>query len=157
MSELIENFSIPLEPLKTNRWLIRISDINPMVFSKFDLTTKFVDGKFITIFKTEIRNFVTKLQHPDQLVNAEKVKVELLDPTGTVVDYYDMVVKLKKIKLVGDYSTAEILTHKVSFYVKSIKTFDSDKELRESEKKALEGYLVSQAGNENNKTQEENK
>jgi hypothetical protein len=157
MAELVENFNIPLEPLKTDRWYIRIGDINPMVFSKFDLTTKFIDGKFVTIFKTEIRNFITKLQHPDQLVNAENVRIELLDPTNLVVDHYEMVVKLKKIKLVGDYSKSGILTHKVSFYVKSIKTTDSDTQLRESEKKALEGYLSSQAGNENNKAQEENK
>ncbi len=75
-------------------------------------------------------------------MGTNKLKIEFLDPTGVMVNYYDMTVDFEKISLVGDYGSSDILTHKVEFWVKEIKSMDEDEALKAYKEKLEEGRSV---------------
>ena len=62
-----------------------------------------------------------------------------MDPTGVVVNGYDMNVNFEKMSLKCDYADGGLLTHEFIFYVKNLnQLFTNTGE--ESEKEIVENY-----------------
>jgi len=129
-----------IEPLKNNRWIIRLGDIEPYLFDSFDITTKTENGKIVTIFNTSILSTVHRLIIPDDVITTTKIWIDFLDGSDAIVDSYDMSVIFDAMNLIGNYKSNQLLRHHVSFYIKSIKTNASEEKLRNAEKNVLNNY-----------------
>jgi len=135
MAELIREFK-EFEPLKSNRWLVKMSgvtqEIPEYLFKDFKLTNVFIKDenyrgkrpklkKALKLYLTHY-NTVDFLARPEDFMECDKIKIEFLDPTGVVVNYFDMDVEIETYEIVGDYSNDNLLTNKCSFWVKDIKS-----------------------------------
>lgn len=99
------------EPLKTNRWLIKLKgcDIEEYLFRKYKI---FNDGDKL-MFSTEVYETVHFQVNPKDLFNIEEVTVEFLDPTGSVVNGLVFNPKTIQFEQSGDYGSDDILNYKI--------------------------------------------
>ena len=151
MAELLKEMPVAYEPLKSNRWVVRTKEsfqnIPEWVVSDFKIDTVDIDeprrwnnrkplkkGLRLTL---HFRNMVTWMLTPDDVMNADNIMIDFLDPVGHKVQHYDMKVEFDKLTLVGDYSNADILTHEVTFWIKSMDPLAIDKDI---EKETFENY-----------------
>ncbi len=123
-----------IEPLKSNSWLVKLSNtlqnIPDYVFNNFKLDTEKIEvkGKTKQSLKLTLHcyNTVSFLLTPDDVIDVKKIKIDFLDPTGVIVNYYDMVVELEKMSLIGDYGDGSLLTHELVFWVKSLNSIQTN-------------------------------
>jgi hypothetical protein len=147
MAELIREFPA-YEPLRSNRWLVRMSGCNVLEkgvpewsFKSFkiynDKNQKMLeyDRDFLKL-ELEIRNSTGFLLTPDMVMDEKKIDIEFLDPVGEVIDKYSMEVNFDNFLLSGDYGDDDILTHKLIFDIKSISSLQTEV----IDKQALENY-----------------
>lgn len=128
MADIFMDIPTSIEPLKTNRWLIVLDDtiqkIPPYIFTDFKLESELIEDKGVQKhgLKLELNSINTTqfLLTPDDILNTKKIRIEFLDPTGVKLNHYEMDVELDKFSLVGDYGNGDILSHKVSFWVKKL-------------------------------------
>jgi hypothetical protein len=151
MAEKIVDFKIQ-EPLRTNRWILNVGKVPAYLFRTVNLET-FVEKeqrnpKTYTKLTFSIHNTVSYTVNPDDVITLKKIKLDFLDPIGSVVNGYDMNVQFDKMNLKCDYSENGILTHEFVFYVKNLSQIftnegeDSEKEIIEKYKKKKEKESV---------------
>jgi len=131
--------SVNWEPLKTNRWLLKIGNVPSYLVRNLDLETFTEKSKTYTKLKFSLMNIVEYTIVPDDVVTLKHLKLEFLDPTGVVVNGYDMRVEFDKMSLKCDYSDDGILTHNFTFYVKTLNQLHTNMG-EESDKQILENY-----------------
>ena len=144
MAELIKKFP-SYEPLMTNRWLVRTKEsfqnVPEWVVKDFKIDTvdiendKKKDTKALKL-TLHFHNMVQWLLVPDDVMYTKKVIIDFLDPTGVVVNNYSMNVEFDTFTLAGDYSDSTILTHEVTFWIKSMESLSS----RSLDEEAMENY-----------------
>lgn len=133
MADLIKKFH-HYEPLMTNRWLVRTQEsfqnVPEYVVKDFKITTVDIENgkkKNTKALKLTLHfhNMVQSLLVPDDVMYCKKVIIDFLDPTGVVVNNYIMNVEFDTFTLVGDYGDSNILTHEVTFWIKSMESLSS--------------------------------
>ena len=99
------------EPLKTNRWLIKLKgcEIQEYLFRKYKI---FNDADKL-MFSTEVYETVQFQINPKELFNIEEVKIEFLDPIGTVVNGLVFNPKTIQFEQSGDYGSDDLLNYKI--------------------------------------------
>jgi len=112
------------EPLKTNRWLLNVGNIPSYLVRNLDFS---------------LMNIVGYTVVPDDVVTLKNIKLEFLDPTGHVVNGYDMKVEFENMSFKCDYSEDNLLTHNFVFYVKNLNQLYTNVG-EESEKEIIENY-----------------
>lgn len=100
-----------IEPLRVNRWVINFVgyDIVDFLFRKYKI---FNDADKL-MFSTEILETVSHQINPKKLFNIEQVKIEFLDPIGSVVNGFTFNVKSMLFEQIGDYASDDLLTYKI--------------------------------------------
>jgi hypothetical protein len=161
MAELLKEMPVAYEPLKSNRWVVRTKEsfqnIPEWVVSDFKIDTVDVEGQKTSRRKPRtdkalrltlhFRNMVNWMLTPDDVMNADKIMIDFLDPTGIKVQHYDMKVEFDTLTLVGDYGNSDILTHEVTFWIKSMNPLAIDKDI---EKETFKNYQEKQKEKEEN-------
>lgn len=99
------------EPLKTNRWLIKLKgcEIQEYLFRKYKI---FNDADKL-MFSTEVYETVQFQINPKELFNIEEVRIEFLDPIGTVVNGLVFNPKTIQFEQSGDYGSDDLLNYKI--------------------------------------------
>ena len=142
---------ISFEPLRTNRWLVKTQEtfqnIPEYAVSNFKIDTMDVEETYDLRKKKSVkkalrltlhfRNMAHWMLTPDDVMNAEKVKIEFLGPIGDVLNYYDMDVEFDNLTLIGDYGSSDLLTHEVTFWIKKLNPMAIQKDI---EKEVFENY-----------------
>jgi hypothetical protein len=135
------------EPLRSNRWLIKMAGVTEWSFKSFKLRNQeftVEDGSKKPLKKMGLKldlSFRHAIGHRvdiSEVFNCRKITISFLDPVGEEVDFYDMDVSLDTYNLVGDYELSDILTSECSFWVDNIDTMASKFEDRETLKNYLE-------------------
>ena len=146
MAEKISEFKLQ-EPLRTNRWLLKVGKVPAWLVRSTNLETFVEKGKTYTKLNFSLLNTVDYTIVPDDVIQLRKIKLEFLDPVGHVINGYDMNVEFEKMSLKCDYSDDGLLTHEFVFYVKNLNQLHTNVG-EESEKEIVENY-------KNNKKKEE--
>jgi hypothetical protein len=146
MAEKISEFKLQ-EPLRTNRWLLKVGKVPAWLVRSTNLETFVEKGKTYTKLNFSLLNTVDYTIVPDDVIQLRKIKLEFLDPVGHVINGYDMNVEFEKMSLKCDYSDDGLLTHEFVFYVKNLNQLHTNVG-EESEKEIVEKY-------KNNKKKEE--
>lgn len=133
-----------IEPLKANRWIVKMfgttQKIPEYTFKNWNLKTENIPesknkGLKLTLSQYNVIHF---LMTPEDAIGCKKIKIEFLDPTGQLINYYDMVVVNESFEIKGDYSDGSLLTNEMSFWVKDIKSMIDDKTLENYKKRKEE-------------------
>lgn len=130
-----------VEPLRTNRWVLKIGKVPSYLVRDLDIESFVEDDKTYTKLKFSLMNVIGYNIVPDDIITLKKIKLEFLDPTGVVVNGYDMRVEFDKMSFKCDYADGGILTHNFMFYVKNLNQLycnigeESEKEIVENYKK----------------------
>jgi hypothetical protein len=142
MAEKTVDFKIH-EPLRTNRWILNVGKVPAYLFRTVNLETFVEKGqknpKTYTKLTFSIYNTVNYTLNPDEVITLKKIKLDFLDPVGTVVNGYDMNVEFEKMALKCDYADGGLLTHEFVFYVKNLDKLYSNQG-EDSEKEIIEKY-----------------
>ena len=139
MADKFISFPSPVEPLMKNRWLLTVGKIPHYLIRNVNLDSFTDEGKTYTKLTFSIFNIIGYTVVPDDVVGLNKIKLEFLDPVGTVVNGYDMKVKFEKMNLNCDYGSSGLLEHNFEFYVKNLnQLYTNTGEL--SEKEIIENY-----------------
>ena len=103
----IEKF--PIEPKKTNRWLIKTVgfEIHPYLFSKYKL---YNDGDRL-MFETSCYETVNDHIIPTDLFNLSRIELEYLDPTGEIIGGFSFDIKSLNFSSSGDYTDDDLLRY----------------------------------------------
>ena len=106
MAELIREMPTPWEPLRTNRWIIRMDGSNVIekipeyYFKSFKIENEKIGegikAKNALKLTIEVLNGVNFLLTPDMVMGNKKIKIEFLDPTGVTINYYNMKVDFER-------------------------------------------------------------
>jgi hypothetical protein len=139
LKKMEKNIKSPVkyEPMLENRFTIEFFNkskkinINSWTVRNFNLSSvKFDDkklkGKNFLNLKIDILNVVGDMLKPESIFNVNKIKLNFLDPTGIITDYYLMNVSLDEFELNGDYNNSELLTYKTSFFVDYLDTKEDE-------------------------------
>jgi hypothetical protein len=110
----MEEFKL-VEPLKSNRWLIRTEgmEIEPYLFRKYKI---FNEGEDI-IFKTEFYETVVQTYNPKDILNIVGVTIEYLDPTGIAVQKIKFDVKGINFEIKQSYGKDKLQITKLRFVI----------------------------------------
>lgn len=125
MAELIQKLPISFEPLRSNRWILNVTDVPPYLIKNVNLET-FTEKEGRKNFKTytkltfSIFNIIGYMVQPGDIIQLKKIKLDFLDPVGTVVNGYNMDVEFEKMNFKCDYSNDGLLTHEFIFYVRDL-------------------------------------
>jgi hypothetical protein len=144
MAELLMKTPIQEEPLRANRWILNIGNVPPYLFRNVNLES-FLEKKdrkknqIYTKLTFSIYNTVNHVVVPDDVILLKKIKLDFLDPTGVVINGYDMNVEFERMSLKCDYSDNGLLTHEFVFWVKNMEQFHSNVN-EKSEKEILDNY-----------------
>ena len=137
LKEVKKSINSPVEPMLENRFSIEFFNkskkinINSWTVRNFNLSSvKFDDkklkGKNFLNLKIDILNVVGDMLKPESIFNINKIKLNFLDPTGIITDYYLMNVSLDEFELNGDYNNSALLTYKTSFFVDYLDTKEDE-------------------------------
>ena len=123
MAEKIVDFKVH-EPLRANRWILNVGKIPAYLFRSVNLES-FVEKdsknpKTYTKLTFSIYNTVGYTLNPDDVITLKKIKLDFLDPVGSIVNGYDMKVEFDRMSLKCDYADGSLLTHEFVFYVKDL-------------------------------------
>ncbi len=158
MADLIKKMPTPYEPLMTNRWVVRTEEsfqnIPEWVVSDFKIDTVDIEEDYDRRKKRTVkkalrltlhfRNMVHWMLTPDDVMNAKEIMIDFLDPTGVKVNHYDMKVEFDTLTLVGDYADSSILTHEVTFWIKTMNPMAIEKDI---EREVFNRYKERVSGN----------
>ena len=135
------NFKWPqnVEPLRTNRWVLNIGKVPSYLVRNVDMESFMEEDKTYTKLSFSLMNVVGYNVVPDDIITLKKISLEFLDPTGHVVNGYDMRVEFDKMSFKCDYADDGLLTHSFVFYVKNLNQLYSNVG-EESEKEIVENY-----------------
>jgi hypothetical protein len=128
-----------VEPLRTNRWILKIGKVPSYLVRDVDMESFIDDDKTYTKLKFSLMNVVGYTVVPDDIITLKKICLEFLDPTGEVVNGYDMRVEFEKMSFKCDYGNDGLLTHHFVFYVKNLNQLHTNVG-EESEKEIVEKY-----------------
>ena len=108
--------TMPIEPLMTNRWVLSFEGMNvpDYVFRKFKL---YNEGDEM-VFETEFIETVQYTYNPADIFNIVALKLEFVDPTGSVVGGFTSDIKGTNFIKFGDYGGDGVLTTKLTFTLK---------------------------------------
>jgi hypothetical protein len=111
----MENNFEPIEPLKSNRWIIKTegTEIKPFLFRKYKI---FNEGEEI-IFTTEFFETVNDAYNPKDLLNIFGVTIEYVDPIGEVIHKLKFDVKGLNFEIKQSYSKDKLQITKLRFIV----------------------------------------
>jgi hypothetical protein len=147
MAELIREMPTPWEPLRTNRWIIRMDGSNVIekipeyYFKSFKIENEKIGegikAKNALKLTIEVLNGVNFLLTPDMVMGNKKIKIEFLDPTGVTINYYNMKVDFENIVLDCDYGNGDLLTHTLTYWITNLHSMTTEN----IDEKAYEGYL----------------
>jgi len=141
------SFKLPLivEPLKANRWLLKVNDIPEYLVRNVKIESYVDNDKIYTQLSFSIMDVVGYLLDPNTLMDLREINLELLDPTGAVVNGYKMRVKFEKMEFVCDYAIDELLKHEFVFWVKDLSLFTPN-EGKDYEKELVKKYVANKKG-----------
>lgn len=139
MAEKIISFPSPVEPLMKNRWLLKVGNIPEYLIRDVDLESFVEDGGTYTKLNFSIMNIIGYTVIPDDIIGLKNIKLEFLDPTGVVVNGYDMKVKFERMSFKCDYGDNGLLTHNFIFYVKHLDQLYTNQG-EKSEKELIKTY-----------------
>ena len=139
MTEKVFEWPQNVEPLRTNRWVLKIGKVPSYLVRNVDMESFMEDDKTYTKLSFSLMNVVDYNIVPDDIITLKKIKLEFLDPTGVVVNGYDMRVEFDKMGFKCDYGDGGILTHNFVFYVKNLNQLNTNVG-EESEKELIENY-----------------
>ena len=106
----------PIEPLKSNRFLIKFNDevkIPEYLFRSFKI---YNEGKDL-IFRTKIFQTVDYSFNPSDIFKITDVKIEYLDPIGEVVNGLSFDVQGSNISFKNDYADDSLSTIYFQFVI----------------------------------------
>lgn len=108
----------PIEPLKSNRWIIKTipNIIDSFLFRKYKF---YNDGDKLS-FETEFYETVDGVVVPNEIMNITDIQLEYLDPIGTVVAGYH--IKIKGVNFIKEhaYDDDGLLVTQLFFVVKDV-------------------------------------
>jgi len=110
-------FTPPIEPLKSNRFIIKFNDevnIPEYLFRGFEI---YNEGDNL-IFKTKIFQTVNFSFNPSNIFNITDVTIQYLDPTGVVVNGLTFDVHGSNLSYKNDYSDDNLSMIDFQFVVK---------------------------------------
>lgn len=139
MAEKVFEWPQNVEPLRTNRWILKIGKVPSYLVRNVNMESFMEDDKTYTKLSFSLMNVVDYNIVPDDVITLKKIKLEFLDPTGLVVNGYDMRVEFDKMSFKCDYGDGGILTHNFVFYVKNLNQLYTNVG-EESEKEIIENY-----------------
>lgn len=115
---------VPYEPLRTNRWLLSVAKIPEYLFSDLNIQTT-MDQKNVAYTKLtfSILNIINYVVSPQEVIYEKRIRLKFLDPTGVVVNGYDLDVEFEMMTLDCIYSDDSLLKHKFSFWVRHMTPF----------------------------------
>lgn len=108
----------PVEPLKSNRWLIDTypTIIDPYLFRKYKLYN--VSDEIV--FETEFMETVQGVYNPNDLLEITDITVRYLDPIGETVSGLKMIVGGVNFQKKHSYNSDDLLITKLRFVIKQI-------------------------------------
>jgi len=111
----IEKIPTLIEPLKSNRWVIKFQgiDISPYLFRKYKI---YNEGKEI-IFTTEFFESVQWSYNIKDIFNIESVIIEYLSPVGDVVNGIKFIPKGINFERKHSYSDDGLMITKLRFII----------------------------------------
>ena len=139
MAEKVFEWPQNVEPLRTNRWILKIGKVPSYLVRSVDMESFVEENKTYTKLNFSLMNVIGYNIVPDDIITLKKIKLEFLDPTGVVVNGYDMRVEFDKMSFKCDYTDGGILTHNFVFYVKNLNQLNTNVG-EESEKELIENY-----------------
>lgn len=115
----------PIEPLKSNRWIIKTSPtvITDFLFREYKM---YNEGEEI-ILETSFFETILGTYNPKDLMNITDLTIEYLDPIGEVVGGFIISVKGVNFEKNHSYSDDSLLTTNLRFVVRDIKTLFKNK------------------------------
>ncbi len=111
----MENNFESIEPLKSNRWIIKTdgTEIKPFLFRKYKI---FNEGEEI-VFTTEFFETVIDAYNPKDLLNIFGVTIEYVDPVGDVIHKLKFDVKGLNFEIKQSYGKDKLQITKLRFIV----------------------------------------
>lgn len=108
----------PIEPLKSNRWVIKTSPtvITDFLFREYKM---FNEGENI-ILETSFFETILGVYNPKDLMNITDITIEYLDPIGEVVGGLTMTVKGINFEKHHSYSDDNLLITNLRFVIDKI-------------------------------------
>jgi hypothetical protein len=105
----MEDLKLPVEPKKTNRWVIKTVgiDIPEYTFSKYKL---YNDGDKL-MFEMSCFETVDNTINPADLFNLTGIELQHLNPIGEIIGGYLFDIKSLNFSSSGDYSNDDLLRH----------------------------------------------
>lgn len=143
MAEIVQKFT-QWEPLRSNRWILNAGNVQPWLIKNVTLDSFVEEDEdkkkgIYTKVSFSVHNAIGYTIVPDDVILLKKLKLDFLDPTGVVVDGYDMNVEFETMKFKCDYADSGLLTHDFVFYVKNLTQFGYRAD-EKSEKEIIEKY-----------------
>ena len=114
----------PMEPLKSNRWILRTHplNINYHLFNEYKL---YYDGNEM-VLKTQFMESVDKSYNPQDLLEITDVTIEYLNPVGKTVSGLKMIIDSVNFVRKDSYKKDKIMKTKLKFVVSQIGTINID-------------------------------
>jgi hypothetical protein len=111
-------------------------EVPKYLFDSWELKTETIseNKKGLKLFLRH-RNMVNFLITPEDIIGCKRIKIEFVDPTGVVSNYYDMTVESDNFRVKGDYSDDSLLTHESTYWVKDLISLVDDKTLENYKKR----------------------
>lgn len=113
-------FSIDFFDKKSNKIDFYEQSVRNFKLSSVKIDNRTLKYKNFLNLKMDLINYIGHLINPEQIFNIDKIN--FLDPTGIVVDYYLMKIDLDNFELCGNYGNSELSTYKLSFFVSVLET-----------------------------------
>lgn len=109
----------PIEPLKSNRWIIKTSPlvITDFLFREYKM---YNEGEEI-ILETSFFETILETYNPKDLMNITDLKIEYLSPIGEVVGGFNITIKGVNFEKNHSYSDDSLLTTNLRFVIRDIK------------------------------------
>lgn len=116
----------PMEPLKSNRWILRTYPLN-IEYHLFNEYKLYYDGNDI-VLKTWFMESVDKSYNPQDLLEITDVTIEYLNPVGKTVSGLKMIIDSVNFVRKDSYKKDKIMKTKLKFVVSQIGTINIDNE-----------------------------
>ena len=112
-------FFEPIEPLRSNRWVIRTSPtvITDFLFREYKM---YNEGEEI-ILEASFFESIIETYNPKDLMNITDLKIEYFNPVGDVVGGFDITVKGVNFEKHHSYTNDDLLITNLRFVIRDIK------------------------------------
>lgn len=108
----------PIEPLKSNRWIIKTKPlvITDFLFREYKM---YNEGEDI-ILETSFLETILETYNPIDLMNITDLTIQYLDPVGNVVGGFDMTIKGVNFEKHHSYANDDLLITNLRFIIDTI-------------------------------------